>query len=144
MNLVRLIYVSRMTETCDMEGIQEILAVSRKKNAAAEITGILCYDPMYFLQCLEGPKTVVNALYNHILRDDRHVEVVLLEYADIEDRNFGRWTMAFLNSAEIDRETLAAFTKGNKFDPRKLSGARARDFLLTIAAQERTRLNSQR
>jgi len=55
MNQVRLTYVSRMTESCDMEAVEEILRVSRPQNAARGITGMLCYDPQYFLQCLEGP-----------------------------------------------------------------------------------------
>ena len=144
MNMARLIYVSRMTDECDMESIQGILNVSREKNAAAQITGILCYDPVFFLQCLEGPKNAVNELYNHILRDDRHTDVVLLEYADIEERTFGSWSMGFLKSSEVDRETVSAYTKGSKFDPYLLTGEQARDFLVTIAAQERKRLEAQR
>lgn len=144
MSLVRLVYVSRMTEKCDLDAIQAILTVSRKTNAAQEITGILCYDPMFFLQCLEGPKLNVNVLYNRILRDDRHRDVVLLEYADITERAFGNWTMGFVQASEIDPETLSAFTRGDKFDPYALTGGRARDFLITIAALERKRLNTQR
>ena len=144
MNMARLIYVSRMTDECDMEAIQEILNVSRKKNAAAQITGILCYDPVFFLQCLEGPKAAVNDVYNHILRDDRHTDVLLLEYADIEERTFGSWTMGFLKSSEVDRETVSAYAKGNKFDPYLLTGEQAQNFLVTIAAQERKRLDAQR
>jgi hypothetical protein len=69
---------------------------------------------------------------------------MLLGYKDIEERAFGNWTMAFIRSAEIDPETLQAFTKGQKFDPYELSCERAGDFLVTIAAQERKRLGMQR
>lgn len=143
MEMVRLIYVSRMTDTCDMEAIHEILTKSRTNNAARNITGILCYDPLYFLQCLEGPKNEVNALYRHILRDDRHSDVLLLGYKDIQDRAFGNWTMAFIKSSEIDPDTLLAFTRGKKFDPYVLSCERAGDFLVAIAAQDRKRLDKQ-
>lgn len=143
MNMARLIYVSRMTEECDMEAMQDIMQASRQKNADAEITGILCYDPVFFLQCLEGPKSAVNVLYHHILQDDRHRDVALLEYADIAERTFARWSMGFLKSSELDRETVSAYTKGSKFDPYLLTGEQARDFLVTIAAQERKRLDIQ-
>ncbi|MBX7259049.1 MAG: BLUF domain-containing protein [Candidatus Hydrogenedentes bacterium] len=144
MEMVRLIYVSRMTDMCEMEDIHDILKKSRTNNAAKNITGILCYDPIYFLQCLEGPKKEVNSLYRNILRDDRHSDVLLLEYKDIEERSFGNWTMAFIKSSEIDPETLLAFTKGEKFDPYALGSERAGDFLVAIAAQERKRLDTQR
>lgn len=143
MEMVRLIYASRMTDTCDMEAILDILKKSRTNNATKNITGILCYDPMFFLQCMEGPKNELNTLYRHILRDDRHSDVLLLGYKDIRERAFGNWTMAFLKSSEIDPDTLQAYTKGEKFDPYTLSCERAGDFLVTIAAQERKRLDMQ-
>jgi hypothetical protein len=133
-----------MTDLCDMESIHDILKKSRTNNSAKNITGILCYDPIYFLQCLEGPKNEVNILYRQILRDDRHSDVLLLEYKDIEERAFGNWTMAFIKSSEIDPDTLLAFTRGEKFDPYVLSCERAGEFLVTIAAQERKRLDTQR
>jgi hypothetical protein len=126
-----------------MEALQEILKVSRSRNTAARITGMLCYDPKFFLQCLEGPRTAVNAVYGRILRDPRHTEVVLLEYADIRERAFGSWSMGFLRSSEIDLDTIAAYARGGKFDPYRLRGDRARDFLLTVATQERNRLSAQ-
>lgn len=144
MEMVRLIYVSRMTDACDMEAIYAILNTSRTNNAAKDITGILCYDPLFFLQCLEGPKDEVNALYRQILRDERHSDVLLLGYKDVRERAFGNWTMAFVKRSEIDPATLLAFAKGEKFDPYVLSCERASEFLLTVAAQERKRLDTQR
>jgi len=119
------------------------LNTSREKKAAAVITGILCDDPVFFLQCLEGPKNAVNELYNQILRDVRHTDVVLLEYADIAERTFGSWTIGFLKSSEADRETVSACAKGNRFDSYLLTGEQARNFLVKIAAQERKRLDMQ-
>ncbi len=143
MNMVRLIYVSRMTDECDMEDIQEILKISRKNNVAAEITGMLCYDPLYFLQCLEGPKAKVNELYNHIVQDDRHTDVLLLEYADVTERTFGNWSMGFLRGAELDPEIVTRYSNNGRFNPYLLTGEEARNFLVTVAAQERDRLDSQ-
>lgn len=144
MDMVRLIYVSRMTDTCDMEAIHDILQQSRKNNAAKDITGILCYDPFFFLQCLEGPRDDVNALYRQILADARHSDVQLLAYKDTRERAFGSWTMAFIKSSEVDPGALRAYTKGEKFDPYTLSSEGAGEFLVAIAAPARKRLDLQR
>jgi len=135
MEMVRLIYVSRMTEECDMEAIQQILAVSRKKNRARGITGILCYDPAFFMQCLEGPREPVNELYADILRDPRHEDVVLLEYCETLDRKFANWSMAFLTADNVNPDTLKKYAKKGKFDPFPLRAAEACEFLVQIAAQ---------
>ncbi|MBN2309279.1 MAG: BLUF domain-containing protein [Candidatus Hydrogenedentes bacterium] len=135
MNEVRLIYVSRMTEECDMRAIQDILAVSRKNNQARRISGVLCYDPAFFLQCLEGPRTDVNDLYRSIQQDPRHRDVTLLEYCDIEERLFSSWAMGFVLAGNVDRGILAKYTGGGKFSPYALTAQQARDFLVEIAAQ---------
>ena len=110
-----------MTEACDMEGLQEILKIARKKNALLEITGLLCYDPAFFLQCLEGPRAAVNELYNTILQDARHQEVMLLEYVEAQQRIFPDWSMAFISAQTIDPALLEAYKGAGKFDPYTLS-----------------------
>jgi hypothetical protein len=135
MEVIRLIYVSRMTEECDMEAIQQILQVSRKKNKAQNITGILCYDPAFFMQCLEGPRKAVNELYAEILRDPRHKDVVLLEYCEARERKFANWTMALVTTANVSPETLEQYTGSGKFDPYSLHAADACRFLVQLAAQ---------
>jgi len=143
MQMVRLIYVSRMTEECDMEALQQILQVSRKKNRAKNITGILCYDPAFFMQCLEGPREAVNELYAEILRDPRHRDVVLLEYCEDQERKFANWSMALITTAKISPETLEKYTGSAKFDPYSLHAADACRFLVRLATQEREQLADQ-
>jgi hypothetical protein len=133
MDLVRLIYVSLMTEECDTNALQRILEVSRANNTARKVSGILCYDPAYFLQCLEGPRESVNALFADIIRDARHKRVTLLEYVNIEERGFGAWSMAFVHTGSIDRQVIVKYTDGSRFDPFMLSSARAHAFLAEVA-----------
>ena len=66
MKKVRLIYVSRMTEACDTKALQDILDASQKNNAERGICGVLCYDPLFFMQCLEGERDAVNEIYARI------------------------------------------------------------------------------
>jgi hypothetical protein len=131
--LVRLIYVSVMTEACDTEALENILKISRINNQKNGITGVLCYDPTYFLQSLEGPRESINTLYTNISRDTRHQYLTLLEYADIETRLFGDWSMGFVSGGALDRELLDKYTfGGGKFNPFILNGQQVRNFLLDV------------
>jgi hypothetical protein len=132
-----------MTEACDMTAIQEILNVARRRNPAADITGMLCYDPKFFMQCLEGPKQAVNELYADIARDSRHTQVTLLEYQDIAERTFGSWSMAFVRASELDPQVLRQFGGLGKFDPFALNPQQARDLVLEIVKQKRVHLKDQ-
>jgi hypothetical protein len=133
MSLTSLIYVSRMTEECGMEELQDILKISRKKNASADITGMLCYDPTFFLQCLEGPREVILGLYETILEDERHTKVVRLDEREIQSRVFGEWRMAFLKAPDIDARILSRFTPGSKFDPYVLEPDQAWELFRELA-----------
>jgi hypothetical protein len=136
MNLVRLIYVSVMTEECDTEALQKILEVSRKKNTARKITGVLCYDPSYFLQCLEGPRDSVNDLYAEIVRDPRHRYVTLLEYTTVTEREFGSWSMAFMHTGTLDKNLFQKYARAGHFDPFELASGEANSLLLELVTAQ--------
>ncbi len=141
MNLVRMIYVSRMTEDCDMESIQSILEISRKNNKVNDITGVLCYDPAFFLQCLEGPRHATNELYRSIVRNHLHRDVEMLEYCETKDRLFAEWAMGFLAAIDVNKKVLEKYTGSGKFDPYQLTAQQARDFLVEIVARGRKYLS---
>ncbi len=144
MQMVRLIYVSVMTDACDTEALEEILRGSRENNNKKEITGMLCYDPAFFLQCLEGPREAVNELYATIAADGRHKNVTILEYTDVEERLFANWCMAFVSASTIKKEILDNFSKGKgNFNPFALNGSDAQQFLATVAAEKCGCLASQ-
>ncbi len=143
MQMVRLIYVSTMTEACDTDALQSILAESRRKNNVAGITGALCYDPRFFLQWLEGPRETVNELYTTIARDPRHKDVVLLEYDDVAERVFGEWSMAFISTSMLDKATLDKYSFSVKFSPYNLGAEMARAFMLDILELKREMLTRQ-
>jgi len=144
MDLVRLIYVSVMTDECDTSALQRILEVSHAKNTERKITGILCYDPTFFLQCLEGPPSAVNALFADIVGDPRHRRVTLLEYTDIEEREFGTWSMAFVHASTIEKSTFEKYTHGVRFNPFELSSEEAHALLVEIAHHSSRQLARQR
>jgi hypothetical protein len=133
-----------MTEECDTIALQRIMEVSHTKNAARKITGVLCFDPFFFLQCLEGPQEAVNGLYNDIVRDRRHKHVTLLGYATIDEREFGPWSMAFVHTSTIEKQILEKYTDGARFDPFVLSSGQAHDFLVEVAHHGSRQLARQR
>ncbi len=70
-----------------------IVLPASKFNLENAITGVLWVDPKRFLQVLEGPRLVVEALYHRIRRDTRHTDVRLLWSAPLSSRSFERWGM---------------------------------------------------
>ena len=137
MNMVRLLYVSHLAKDCGPDDLAKILEVSRKNNQKTGVTGALCYSANGFLQCIEGPPEAVNDLYRHIARDDRHVDVTLLDYSDVNDRAFGKWSMAYIREDEIDGSILEQIRGTTTFDPFDLAPGEAFDFLKRVT-QERT------
>ncbi len=120
--LVRLLYVSRAVSPDSPEVIESILSDSRAHNLGQGITGILCYGGGIFLQAIEGGRTQVNALYNHIVGDKRHKDVVLLHYEEISERHFGGWTMGQVNLAKLNTSIVLKYSERPELDPYAVSG----------------------
>jgi hypothetical protein len=136
-HLVRLIYVSRFASGLNRKDLENILRVSRALNRKKGITGVLCYSPGLFLQCLEGPREAVNELYARILADRRHRQPTLLSYEDIHVRMFERWSMAYVRTEDLSAEVLLKYGAGQKFDPFAMSARQALGFLARIALDRR-------
>jgi hypothetical protein len=120
--LVRLLYVSRAVDQDAKRAIESILDASRSHNLSHGITGILCYGGDIFLQAIEGGRTAVNNLYNHISHDKRHTDVVLLHYEEIRERRFGGWTMGQVNLSKLNTSIVLKYSERPEFDPYSVSG----------------------
>ncbi len=120
--IVRLLYASRSTRHVTHEVIESILEQSRKHNPELGITGILCQSGDIFLQVLEGGRTAVNRLYNEIVRDNRHKDVVVLHYEEVAERRFPGWTMGQVNLAKVNPSTLLKYSETMALDPYAMSG----------------------
>ena len=120
--LVRLLYVSRAVSKDSAQVIESILNSSRSHNLGNGITGVLCYGGGVFLQAIEGGRTAVNALYNHIAADERHTDVVLLHYEEIAERRFGGWTMGQVNLSKLNTSIVLKYSEKPEFDPYSVSG----------------------
>lgn len=92
MALIQIAYASRPFGF-DASILSSILLDARRLNARDDITGALIARHDLFLQMLEGPEAMVEACYQRICRDDRHLEITPLLRRSIDTRLFPRWAM---------------------------------------------------
>lgn len=132
MFLIRLIYASTTSDGFEHSSLQNILDVSRLNNTTNGITGMLCFHNKYFLQCLEGSRKAVNDAYKMILNDDRHHNVVILEYTQIDVREFSDWCLGCIPTSKFTDPLLLKFSKSTRFNPYEMSGSSAHKLLLAF------------
>ena len=132
--LVRLLYASRAAEPVTSELIDSILRSSHTHNPALGVTGVLCYGGDVYMQVLEGGRAAVNGLYNKIVRDSRHREVMLLLYEEIAQRRFAGWTMGQVNLAKVNPSTLLKYSETTLLDPYAMSGQASMALLKELIA----------
>jgi hypothetical protein len=120
--LVRLMYASRAAATVTPDELSAILRKSKANNPALGVTGALCFSGGIFLQMLEGGRASVNVLYNRIVTDPRHTDVVLLSYEEIEERMFAGWSMGQVNLSRVNTALLLKYSETATLDPYAVSG----------------------
>jgi hypothetical protein len=107
MSLIRTVYVSAAVKPFTQPELRELLSKARAYNSSVGITGLLLYHKESFFQILEGKESDVTSLFASIERDKRHNRVLLLSKTNTEERNFGAWSMGF-----IDVDPIAAKLPG--------------------------------
>lgn len=132
MLLVRLTYASCVTENFRTDDIAQILDSARRTNNKLNITGLLCFNRKFFLQCSEGSRSSVNFVYTKISADPRHHNLTLLEYKDISEREFGDWSMGYTPECSMTAELLLKYSDYESFDPYKMSGESAAKLLSSL------------
>jgi hypothetical protein len=122
--LVRLLYASRAVPAVDQEELLAILKQSKANNAKNGITGALCLctQERIFVQVLEGSRGVVNEVYRRIAGDQRHADVVLLQYEEIDERRFAGWAMGQVNLSRLNPALLLKYSEQARLDPYSVSG----------------------
>ncbi|MCB9831825.1 MAG: BLUF domain-containing protein [Planctomycetes bacterium] len=121
--LVRLIYASRSSRSITPDLIESILAPSRRHNLESGVTGVLCVcHGDVFLQVLEGAREEVNLLYGKILHDERHSQVTLLHYEEVEQRRFSSWRMGRVDLDKLNVGIILKYSEKPILDPFAISG----------------------
>ena len=101
-----LIYSSSASHLMSDPELTILLGNCRDRNVHDGITGMLLYKDGSFMQVLEGNKENVFRTYARIQKDTRHKGISLLREREIEDRNFGGWSMGFksIDASDLERE----------------------------------------
>lgn len=120
--LVRLLYASRASASIDQEELHTLLRHCKSANPRQGVTGVLCFSSGIFMQVLEGGRMAVNVLYNKIVSDPRHTDVVLLDYAEIRERRFAGWSMGQVNLQRLNPAILLKYSETATLDPYAVSG----------------------
>ena len=131
MALYRLIYVSQAIAGLSYTDLKAIMDKSEINNTQAGITGMLSFGDSMFLQVLEGSRRVVSQTYNRILLDKRHTNTELIEFSEIQNRDFAAWSM---KAVQLDhhpavREIILKYSASSIFSPISMTGSQSLSFL---------------
>jgi CheY-like chemotaxis protein len=99
--LSTVVYASTWVGRPGVESLRALVASSRERNRAADITGALLVDGQRILQVLEGPTDAVTSLWQRIRVDDRHQDVEALHVGAIHARSFANWSMRTFTASEV-------------------------------------------
>jgi hypothetical protein len=132
MYLTRLVYTSTISDIFKSDDIEEILLEARKYNEKSNVTGMLCFNSKYFLQCLEGSRLAVNQTYHKILNDKRHSNIVMLDYKEIDAREFNSWSMGYLPESSLTAPINLKYSGNTAFNPYEMSGESAQLMMLSL------------
>ncbi|BAW95971.1 BLUF domain protein [[Synechococcus] sp. NIES-970] len=134
MALYRLIYVSQAIAGLEYRDLIEILQKSEFNNRRAGVTGMLSFGDSMFLQVLEGSRRAICETYNRILLDPRHTHAELIDFSEIDHRDFAIWSMKVLqlsNQEEV-RNIILKYSHTETFSPISMTGLQSLNFLREI------------
>lgn len=89
-----LTYRSKARPAITQREVEDIIAVSRRRNLEMNISGCLIFHKNVFIQIIEGVEKDVLALFDKIRSDIRHSEIELLWEGSCHERVFADWQMA--------------------------------------------------
>lgn len=97
-NYIRLTYASTTTSkpATIRDDLVAILSEAQRHNFNHQLNGVLFYGNDYFFQCIEGEKRHVDILYEKLLKDPRHKDIMLLSYKPISKPRFVGWNMKYV------------------------------------------------
>lgn len=90
-----LAYISTATHIPSASEIDHLLDRARQRNLSEGVTGMLLYSHGRFMQVIEGPSDGVDRVFEAILADGLHTDVIELLDDAIRKRDFEGWAMAY-------------------------------------------------
>lgn len=102
MELSHCLYLSRFSGTVGDTGLRDLLTQARVNNRARDVTGALLFDGERFIQFVEGPVAVIDALARRLREDSRHHGFTLLGDGPLAMRRHRRWTAGYVEHDRVD------------------------------------------
>ncbi|MGB5483024.1 MAG: BLUF domain-containing protein [Parasphingorhabdus sp.] len=87
-------YISTARPDLAAADFQNILDAAVERNAKLDLTGLLAFNGLNFMQVLEGARDNVNCCIRLIDTDKRHDGMVIFRRQETECREFPDWRMA--------------------------------------------------
>lgn len=137
MKNVRLLYVSKVAkiDTDLKKNLVDILDEAVDFNYRNGVMGVLYYGHGYFLQCIEGKKSIIDHLFfNKITNDIRHINCEVLYYIECNENLFSNWNMKFL---PVNRKITEFFINYDleDFNPYLLTNETAIELVSILAGE---------
>ena len=105
--MIRIVYISTSSFTFKDCDLNDIISVASVRNAALDVTGLLVFNGLNFMQALEGPTEQVLSVMQSIVNDPRHTGVVVISREAIAERAFPGWAMRLSRTLRADPDTGA-------------------------------------
>lgn len=134
--LSRLTYASRAKPELANTDLETILAQAVDNNTKAGITGMLCFNINYFLQSIEGSRDQINQLYNKLMVDNRHFDVQVIEFTEIDSRTWPDWSMNYATPSDKNKSIYLKHSPTAGFNPFLLSADAALAMLKELSELE--------
>lgn len=89
-------YISKSAEKLDSKGVEDIFAKTVHNNNKSGINGILVYGMGNFLQVLEGEQSLIQPLFEDIIKEDtRHHDIFEVINRPSEQAIFSSYNSTF-------------------------------------------------
>lgn len=107
-------YISHAPILLEENELDELFAHTVYANMEKDITGFLTYKDGTFLQLLEGDKKQIDALFETICKDSRHINITKLLDRPIDRNIFKEYKTGFTGAfRHTEMDELNAFIKSN-------------------------------
>ena len=143
--LHRLVYYSRNritgTSAAMAAEVDAILASAQRNNSLIGVTGALIFNAGIFAQVLEGARHDVEVTFERIQRDERHGDVQVLAFEEVQSRGFPSWSMAFVGRSREGQNLFAHIGEATDFEAKRMEGERVFGIMCAIAIEEEARVS---
>lgn len=129
----QLIYASKRTELFSKDTIKSTFLAAQERNNERGISGFVVYSNNCFLQIIEGSEESINTLYNNIVSDSRHTNILLLGFKQLSHRDFEKWNLGLIDDNKIIQNYLYKNTGKKLFLPHEYDYDFALNLLKNIA-----------